>query len=123
MGVPCTASEVTFKVPGVVPYRTVNTSFLKSSMVVKDQLMVMVFEVDIAVITSGMRGLFLTYSIGDGKQTNAAANRILTPNLNYDSLCVHTSTAITDFTCIHNIPAAKCDRDTQVGRSTDYSST
>ena len=51
-----TGGEVSPNCPGLVPYRTVNVSFLVSSTEVKDHVMVTVFSVELESTTSGRRG-------------------------------------------------------------------
>ena len=51
-----TGGEVSPNCPELVPYRTVNVSFLVSSTEVKDHVMVTVLSVELALIKSGRRG-------------------------------------------------------------------
>ena len=53
-----TGGEVNPNCPGLIPYMTVNVSFLVSSTEVKDHVMVTVFSVELEIITSGRRGKF-----------------------------------------------------------------
>ena len=55
-----TGGEVNPNCPGLVPYRTVNVSFLVSSTEVKDHVMVTVLSVELASSIFGRRGTFLT---------------------------------------------------------------
>ena len=51
-----TGGEVSPNCPGLVPYRTVNVSFLVSSTEVKDHVMVTVLSVELESTSSGRRG-------------------------------------------------------------------
>ena len=55
-----TGGEVSPNCPGLVPYRTVNVSFLVSSTEVKDHVMVTVLSVELVSSSLGRRGIFLT---------------------------------------------------------------
>ena len=52
-----TGGDVSPNCPGVVPYRTVNVSFLVSSTEVKDHVMVTVLSVELASSSLGRRGI------------------------------------------------------------------
>ena len=58
-----TRGEVSPNCPGLVPYRTVNVSFLVSRMEVKDHVMVTVLSVELASSLFGRRGTFLTNGV------------------------------------------------------------
>ena len=58
-----TGGEVSPNCPGLVPYRTVNVSFLVSSTEVKDHVMVTVLSVELASSIFGRRGAFLTNGV------------------------------------------------------------
>ena len=54
-----TGGEVSPNCPGLVPYKTVNVSFLVSNTEVKDHVMVTVVLVELASTISGRRGKLL----------------------------------------------------------------